>query len=169
MSKNEFCYEFSRQQLARQDSLNADYQERASRTLTVAVALLGATAVTLNLGGGVESISPPLIALLAALAVSVAFAMWRSIQVLAPKDWSAGVEPNEMRENLPNYQEDRLREWAADLIVDSLVPNDCRLLVRAGQLRQGLYALALGGLFVVLVGVFVTLSSGPIVVPPVSG
>ena len=169
MSKKEFYYEFARQQLARQDSLLADYQERAYRTITVAVALLGATAVTLTLGRGVELISLPLFLLLGALAVSFAFAMVRSVQVLAPGNWSAGVEPKEMRANLPTYEEGGLREWAGDCIVDSLAPNDGRLLVCARHLRDGLIALVFEGLLVVSVGVVVTLSSGPNVALPVSG
>ena len=169
MSKDEFYYDFARRELERQDSLNSDYQERAYRIITVAVALLGATAVTLNLGRGVESFSVPLIALLAVLSLSFVGAMFRSIQILGPKPWSAGVEPNEMRKQLPDYEERGLREWAADHILDSVASNDKQLSVRAGYLKQGLAALAVEGLCVVLVGVFIALNSGPNVALPVSG
>ena len=168
MSKDEFYYDFARRQLERQDSLLSDYQERTYRVITVAVALLGATAVTLNLGRGVESFLVPLIAPLVVLAVSFGVAMFQSIQVLSPKCWRAGVEPEEMRNQLPHYEVEGLREWAADCNIDSVVLNDKQLTTRANKLKSGFWALGVQGLSVVAVGVLIALDSGSNVAPPVA-
>ena len=168
MSKDEFYHDFARRQLERQDSLLSDYQGRAYRIITVAVALLGAAAVTLNLGGSVQSLPIHVFAPLAGLAVGFGLAMVYSIQVLNPRSWRTGVDPKEMVRQLPHYEEAGLREWAADCIIESVTCNDKELKIRGDKLKQGFWALGFEGLCVVGVGVSIALNLGPSVAPPVT-
>lgn len=169
MSKDEFYYDYASRQLERQDALNSDYQDRAYRIITIAVTLLGAAALTLNLGRGVDLYSLLLVGLLVGLGLAFVLAMCLSVQILRPDDWKTGVEPAEMRKYISTHALGGLREWAADHVLDSLPANDKLLEVRARKLGKALWALATEGICLVGVGMYVAVTNFSSVSQPVAG
>lgn len=152
MTKDEFYYEYAVREERRQNALNSDYQERSYRIITIAIGLLGASAVTLNLGEGVDLLSARFIGVLVGLGVAFIGAVVLSIKVLRPEDWYEGIRPEDMLKYYPKYEAEGLRTWAGGQILKAVKKNDDQLESRARLLGFALAAAALEAIFVIALG-----------------
>ena len=106
MTKQRFYYDLARQALALQDTINDEYNQRAYRSITLAITMVGAGAVIVNLGGGIPGWSALLVGSLASLVTCFVFVVGASVRALWFEDWNAGPKPEEARGRLPDCDED---------------------------------------------------------------
>ena len=161
MTKQRFYYDLARQALALQDTTNDEYNQRAHRSITLAITMVGAGAVIVNLGGGIPGWSAPLVGSLVPLVACFLFVVVASVKAMWFEDWHAGVKPEEVRGHLPTYDEDGLTEWAGDRYAESHVANRGILATRSRYLQGALIGLALEAACLIAFGVTVALSAPP--------
>ena len=148
MNKTECYFQFALARLQRQDHINRDLETKAARSLSGAVAILGAAYVALRFPAGLpHPLASPAVPLLGGLFVLAAAC---SLLVLLPRKWHDGPSLQVFADSLPQFEDAVLVEWAGDQCTQSVYRNNRILLFKSWALRAAIGLLLVMALLVFL-------------------
>lgn len=134
-------HEFARERLRSQESLNAEYDTKVNRTLTLAVALVSIGVLVINLSG--SSVTQNLWMLVSSAVLLVAFAAiaWCSVMGRRLSNWHYGPWEPEFAKYVHQLEPNTLQLWVNDSYSKSLSSNDAILSRKVRWVEYAQYVL----------------------------
>ena len=141
MNNSTLYYEFARERLRSQESLNAEYDTKVNRTLTLSVALVSIGVLIINLSGGAVTQNLWMLISSAALLLAFAAVAWCSVMGRRLSNWHYGPQQDAFAEYIHQLDADALQQWVNDSYSKALSNNEGTLSSKAKWVEYAQYVL----------------------------
>ena len=144
--------EFARERLRSHESLNAEYDTKVNRTLTLSVALVSIGVLIINLSGSAVTQNLWMLASSAALLLALAAIAWCSVMGRRLSNWHRGPSERSYAEYIDQLDERTLQQWVNDSYSTALRFNDDTLSAKAKWVEYAQYILFVEVIFLIVLG-----------------
>ena len=134
-------YEFACERLRSQETLNAEYDTKVNRTLTLAVALVSIGVLIVNLSGSSVTQSLWMTFASSVLLVSFAAIAWCSVMGRRLSRWHYGPWEPEFAKYVHQLEPNTLQQWVNDSYSKALSSNDAILSRKVRWVEYAQYVL----------------------------
>ena len=152
MKNAKLYHQFARERLRSQETLNAEYDTKVNRTLTLAVALISIGVLIVNLSDSsvtrnLWTLAPTGVLLLAFAAIA-----WCSVMGRRLSNWHYGPQQEAFAEHTNRLDADALQQWVNDSYRKALNNNDETLSSKAKWVEFAQYILFVEVLALIVLG-----------------
>ena len=152
MENAKLYHQFARERLRSQETLNAEYDTKVNRTLTLAVALVSIGVLIVNLSDSSVTRNLWMLAPTGVLLLAFAAIAWCSVMGRRLSNWHRGPSERSFAGYVDQLDERILQQWVNDSYSTALRFNDATLSAKAKWVEYAQYILFVEVIALIVLG-----------------